>query len=452
MKINDLEIKYKNQLSDIEEWAYIRVALGEHLLNKDKGVFHRFSYYKRVKDFFKYLWDIFYGFSFWFKKYQYLFFSDSAERREIDGTYVDKLSDDIIERLSIENSLMIELPNPKHYSRIIISTKNIVSQIPLKILARVLKKIQFNETKLKVLNDIFYKEKISFDFIDTIKTYKASYIVYKILLKIYKPKLIFINCYYCRFGLIEAAKELGINVIEIQHGVINNEHFAYRSIIEVNQKYLPNILLSFGENETKLKDRLIKKNYPIGSFYLEHIENNFQINSNLLNIIEPYKYVVGVSLQEADWERSLILDFLIKCANSDSTVLYILIPRKRKDFLVTFPSNIIIYDRLDCYNIILHCNVHCSLYSSCALEAPSLGIPNILIDIDGFASKYYKNILSNAHTKYVTTEENFFVALKELAFLKKNFIQNKNKNIFLKNYNDNIVSFLKKLEVDNAMA
>lgn len=444
MNLDNLEKKYKDELNKIDEWAYIRVALGTYLLNKKGNSSSTTLIYEKIKYIFRQLLYSFYGFKFWFKKYKYLVFTDTAERRLIDGVFIDKLLEDIIERLEEDSTLMIELPNPKHYNYTDISTKNIVSQLPLKFIEKFLMYTVFNKKyNIEILDNILLKERIDFNYINIIKSFNANYLIYKFLLKVYKPELIFVNCHYCRFGLIYASNELGIKTIEIQHGIINEAHFAYRSILAINQKYLPNILLSFGENEVSLKNKLIKKVFPIGSFYLEYLENNFTIDNNLLKITEQYQYVVGVSLQDQEWEMNIIFEFFIECAKEDKNILYILIPRKRKIFSKKLPSNMIVYSDLDCYNIILHCNIHSTLYSSCALEAPSLGIPNILIDIEGFSSMYYKNILSDRHTKYVTTTKEFFKELEKIVFLDKNFIQKNNKNIFIKNYNKNIETILK---------
>ena len=69
------------------------------------------------------------------------------------------------------------------------------------------------------------------DLTDTIKialsNFNYEYKKYKKLFKIKKPKKIFIIVAYGHEGLISAAQDLGIKVIELQHGIIYNSHPGY---------------------------------------------------------------------------------------------------------------------------------------------------------------------------------------------------------------------------------
>lgn len=68
------------------------------------------------------------------------------------------------------------------------------------------------------------------------------------LLKKRKPKSIYIVVSYGNLPLIAAAKDLGIEVIEFQHGVITQYHFAYNfGEPSKNLKYFPDKLLTFGK-------------------------------------------------------------------------------------------------------------------------------------------------------------------------------------------------------------
>lgn len=443
IRLYKLEEKYKDILENIEEWVYIRVALGHQLKNDNKNQISKpVNKFIKLVNNIKKLKNIFYGFKNWFRKYDYICFSDSAERRFINGVYKDKIMDDIIYRLN--NALLIELPNPNHYKNTF--TKYKVSQFLLDLIVFISKIISSN-TKMnnKELDNILLKEALSFDYKNIILNTEFEIKVYQILFSIYKPKFIFINCAYCRYGVVKAARDAGIDVIELQHGVITKVHFGYISNIELNSTYLPTKLLSFGLNECNMKNLLIKDVIPIGSYYLNYLLKNFKPDKELLTIIKNYKYVIGVSLQDADWEYFGMLSFIENVASKDKDVLYIIIPRKRKDSIKP-SNNIILYDKLDCYNIILHCDIHVTLYSSCALEAPTLGIPNILIDIRNFATKYYKDILDKYHTKIVDNEDSFMKIIPEMAKLDKETIKAKNNTVFVTDYEKRINDFIESIK------
>jgi len=443
MNIFDFEGEYRSFLERKAEWNYLRIKVAFFLKNRANRRLKISDNYRinRFRELLEYLKNIFFGFSNWFRSYEYLFFSDSSERRLIDGKFYDKLSDDIIEKLD-KKSLLIETPAKQHYRDSY--TKYIVSSSLLKIiffLIRVFIKPSFD----KELVDILKENSIDIDIEKEMKSFHANYILYKLLLNIYRPKVIFVNCAYCKISLVKVAKDLGIKVVEIQHGVISKVHFGYVSELSLDDTYQADILLSFGENEIKLENRIIKQVIPIGSFYLEYMEKTFKQNSNLKNNLSEYKFTIAISMQDQDWEREFIFDFILEYLNSYSDTLFILIPRKRKDFPV-FPSTVMIYDSLDCYNTLLHCDIHMTLYSSCALEAPSLGIPNILLNKKNISKEYFEELLDSFHTRYTENVYEFREAIFELVSLEKREIISKNKDLFYFNYEMNIKKFLEKIK------
>ncbi|WP_337019754.1 hypothetical protein [Oceanobacillus massiliensis] len=76
--------------------------------------------------------------------------------------------------------------------------------------------------------------------------YRFEY--HKKIMKKREPKSIYIVVSYSNFPIIAAAKDLGIEVIEFQHGVITRYHFAYNfSDPSKVLKYFPDKILTFGE-------------------------------------------------------------------------------------------------------------------------------------------------------------------------------------------------------------
>jgi len=430
----EFEKKYKSILEKIDEWSYIRIAVGFYFQSNPnnntlpKEVF--FSKSKKILKIFLIFRNIFFGFKNWFKSYDFIFFSDSNERRRIEGLYKDKIADDIIDRLP-GRTLLIELPNDSHYRNVY--SKYIVSESII-LLFSLLLKFFIKSRNIKEITELLDKEGIKINYQRIIKDFNTKFIVYKTLLKIYKPKVVFVNCAYCRIPLVKAAHDLNIKVIEVQHGVINDKHYAYVSNLSLNRSYYPDILLSFGLNETKIKNLIIERVIPIGSYYLNYIKHNFKPNERIKKIISKYKVVIGVTLQDLDWAFKEMLSFAKNLAKQRNDYLFILIPRKRK-VDVALEKNIIVMENF--YEAIMYCNIHTTLYSTCCLEAPYLGIPNILVDINGYASKYYKGILSPMHTKIVNNENDFFIAVEELLKLSKDEIIDNHKDFFV-NYEENI--------------
>jgi len=439
MNIFEFEKKYKNILKHIGEWNYLRISIGKYLHDNRYGkTSSKKGIYKREIS----IKSIFYGFTKWFKRYDYLFFSDESQRKNINGIYYHRFFDPTVESLQEKNLLLIEKPifgNHKYK----VKCDSVASELIIILLTRLIAKLIYSFIKSpKNLEELLKKEKINIPIKKIISNFKVEYFIYKILLKLYKPKGIFLTCYYCRLGLVKVANELGITVIEFQHGVINNNHYGYSSSLRLDKNYLPKYLLSFGDYERHINNILIANIIPIGSFYLEYLSNNFFYNKKLKSMLLKYNIIIGISMQDEEWERKYIFDFLYEASSKDKNILYILIPRKKRD-IPNINTNVIVYDKLDCYNIIMHCHIHMTLYSSCAMEAPALGIPNILLNFDNIAFDYYKDILNPIHTKYITSYMEMKKAINDLERLSKEEIKRLNSNVIKMNYCNNLRNFIK---------
>ena len=441
MNIFEFEDKYKAVLENIEEWVIIRFLVGEKFLygNSIINDTNKISFFDKLKRQLKKITYISFGFRNWFRKYEYIFFSDSNQRKMIKGKQYDKLCDPIIEKLGATKSLMIEENSSIRYTRDKIHTRYITSKELLQFLSRVFVTVLSFSKKSKYIFDKNIESelaKYTIDLNNEIFKFHMHVKFYEIFFKIYKPKVIFVVCSYCNFAIVKAAKNLFIEVVEIQHGIINQAHYGYNSYIQVNKNYYPDLLLSFGK--LNLKTLLIENVYPVGHYYIDYLKNNFKKDFKLYNIVKRYKYVIGISMQHDKWELEAILDFVETVSMEDKDILYLLIPRFTLNIERKFPSNVILYDELDCYQTVLHCNFHMTLYSSCAIEMPTLGIANILVDIRGMATIYYKELLSDIHTKIIKNREDFFDAIKALENIDNNTIMKNNQNIIVLDYNKNI--------------
>jgi len=204
--------------------------------------------------------------------------------------------------------------------------------------------------------------------------------------------------------------------------------------------YTPESLLTYGSVE--VEGMMIPHIVPVGHFYLEHLLESFTPHPPLAKMIEGYRVTLAISMQNEPWEIEALLAFITRVAKYDSTILYLLIPRNDKVIAVTLPPNVRFYQEIDCYHTALHCDIHVTLYSSCALETPTLGIPNILIDERGFAQRYYQRILEPFHTEIVSNEVTFMEAIERLYPLDKSEVIAHNQRLFKSGYDENIKQFL----------
>lgn len=393
--------------------------------------------------------SLFYGFFNWFRTYDCWVLSASNYRIQIGDKYFDKYFD--YPASKIKRTLFIELSVSPHYKLSRVFSKYIVSRAPIVIFEKlysifiVTKKIDYSLYK-----DIQREYDTVIDPNYSIKKMISQYMSMKLLLFFKKtPSHVFIAPSYMSFGYVKALKEKGVIVVEVQHGVINKEHFGYNYYEEYNKNYFPDFLLSFGEREREVFDEantyISQENVvSVGSYYIDYIANSFVREFDT----STYRLTFSVSMQDCEI-GSKLLKFLINVAIKNSDCLFLLKPRRTavSDYtsLYNIPENILFMEDLDVYKTILHSDFHITAYSSCALEAPALGVKNVLINLENKAKEYYSTVLDDNTTDYVSSEFEFNQLVSNLEILPKETVKSFHRGVFKANYMANIDSFLEKI-------
>ena len=101
--------------------------------------------------------------------------------------------------------------------------------------------------------------------------------LYRLLLDRVDPELVVVMASYGRETFIEACKTQEIPVVELQHGVIYDNHFGYSYPGPRTKETFPDYLLTFGEFWTKSADFPIPDSHviPVGYPYLEQSANAY---------------------------------------------------------------------------------------------------------------------------------------------------------------------------------
>jgi hypothetical protein len=440
MTLLEFEEKYREKLENIKEWVFIRISVGYYLKNLNNRKFAKISknykalFINKIRKTFIFFKNSFFGFKNWFRKYDYIFISDSAERKLINGYYFDKFFDDFIDRLDRDKSLLIEIPINKHYKNSY--TKYIVSFNLLKIPPKVIYiffllinkfiKLDIKKLEFKELLNILYLNQIYVNLWKIKYSFHSEYLWYKLILSIYSPKIIFVICSYCHISLVKAAKDLGIKVIEMQHGVISQEHFGYVSYLKLDKTFIPEEILVW--QKIDYKNFLIPKQFILGHFYLDYLSK--------LDLKKYEGINIAVTMQDQDWEFFSLIEFIIDIAKENRDITFYLIRRRRNDF-PALPENVkIIKD--DCYITLLKCQYHMSIYSSCTIEAGYFNIPSILVDINRYATKYFGKY--QGKFVYIIKNKNEFKNLIEDDIKVKEF------DLIDKNYELNVRQVIKQLK------
>jgi hypothetical protein len=397
--------------------------------------------------------NLFFGLTNWFSRYDVICISDSSHtsKKKINGMMVNRFCDPIISKIEEKKlkTLDIEIPLPRHFPMKKNFNKNIVSITPINIIAKIIEILLVRNIVIKNI-DILKKIKIQYKIkqVDEYKLYRKFYskfIVWSIIYKIYKPKYIFLTCYYDNLAAVVAAKYKKIKVIEIQHGFIGKTHQGYNYTTNIPKLYFPDFLLSFGEYEknSDIKTFIIDKEniIPIGHYYI-----NF-INSKILSQKKQDHSIIKVlvTLQETIQDKLIV--FILESTKYSNKIFYDLLPRNDFDQKLT-NKFVKVLSQEDFYQIIQEYDVHVTAYSTCAIEAPSLNVPNILVNIDNIAKEIYDDILDPRTSQYVNNPKDFVQEIENTPNQDRRYAEY-NSKVIAQNYDDNLESALNKIFSSN---
>ncbi|GAB6189629.1 hypothetical protein JCM30566_13700 [Marinitoga arctica] len=375
---------------------------------------------------------------------------NSKENFDIYYDYLEELIGDnymIFEEVSIRKKF-----NSKVY------TKNYNTTTYYKIKSRIFSncKSKINQKFVRYLEEIIFlyqnefekfivfdKEKIIRYFSKFCNDYVFGFNFLNVLKKL-KPKILFIFSALSGMQysiIIKLSKELGIKVVEFQHGLITKSHIAYNygdAIFKNTEykKYLPDYLLTYGEFWNK-NMRIPVKKITIGNPHFWYNYNKINTSKELKE--NNKKKILIISQGTLTNIYVKIAKELSKKLSSDYEIIFKLHPGKvafeeRYKELENY-NNIIIKKDEDIYELINISDYIVSIYSTTIFEAVALNKPVYI----------YQHPLSEA---YIPKEIGiWFNDVNELYEMIKNDIKSKKNydiNYFWnKNWKENYIKFLK---------
>jgi len=435
-KLTKIENRYN--LHNLKSWQLLRNPYHFYIDNDNFGVSNKQTYsskFNRVK---LYITNLFVGFKNWFRSYDYIIFDTSDDYKILDNKYKSRLTQEITLNLDKSKVLHIQtLTSNFKYN----GDDYIVSSAIINIMAKIISRL-FRLKDYDIYEQIKIDENIKLNFKSTYQTLKARVFIIKLILKIYKPKLVFITCYSKTPELL-ALKKLNIKTVEIQHGI--SDILPYKN---TNIKLQPNYIFVFGTNDKKIlqKSGYIKNRdniFVIGSYILEKTKK-----SNILDKYKKeYKQIVSISIQDVILEQTKL--FIDSVAKELSQTLFILIPRTINIKLDNISNNIIIINNLNCLDIVINSDWHITNSSTCAFESASLGVANIFWNYQNFAKIYFKDYIESKDYNFMvdTKDELIEILNKDYTFDKSDIID-KNSDYYMNGYSQNIKNALSTINKD----
>jgi hypothetical protein len=455
MKINDLVSDIEGNL-EVENLRIQKFGKSFQIYPWLKGrLFHKYMMgtdvlmQKSKSVLFSQITSLFYGWWNIFRKYNTWVFTNSSERTLVEGKYYDKLFD-YIGNNSKKKTLLIELRLFNKFPKKQVASKYVISKSLFILIEEVYARFLIGKIEIEnefLIPELEKKLECSVSVKEITRKYLAQYRMMQFWLKILpKPKVVYLTVSYSNFGYIRAFKEKGIKVIEMQHGLIGLGHYAYYYRKNFEAIQFPDEIGVFGEREVEFfkqdTEFPVKKATPIGRYVLDFYKENSIENTRIK--------LICISLQDGDLGEKLI-EFLLK-ANSflKKEYKFIIQPRRTSEGhyrdLFELPDNYS-FSTQSIYQTIAETDVHITIFSTTAVEALSIGKPNILVNIEGKSKEFLGEMLNeNEFTNFVDTEHEFCSVLDNLKVISNDVIALSNNLNIKSDYKKNMNTLIDRIE------
>jgi len=424
------------EISDIKIWPLVRfqtyfrnIFSGQYCSKPGKGrrkkVISRIVFYADlassfVSSVFHFRWK---AFSF---HRDALFLSDGVSNVLLNDKWYDKFCDPLVYELQKRNhsSLLLspDLYNfrPKHNGYIHIQLmQDFAALISLVCSIPFLKKKK--SSNMEDFNNFldFLKEEKNLHYLPTFQELERQCLklkflagIYDILLRIIKPKVVFLVSYYGdSMALNIACRRLGIPSIDIQHGRQGPEHIAYGKFLRIppdGYELLPSHFWCWGNYEA---ETIRTWSRPESKYHKPLVGGNLFLNqwlSSDLDVVRSYDAIIANVLKEKQFQKSVLytLNGLESKEYLDS--LFQVISENKQDYfwwirfhpcrlnqeeaICTYinndinlvdHTNIFEANQLPIHSILRNVDFHVTELSSTVIEAYMLGVPSMIIGEEG---------------------------------------------------------------------
>lgn len=320
------------------------------------------------------------------------------------------------------NCLMIEKPlkGLGHYKRDEIEEKDIVSEAWLLMTFHIMEFVSRhfipqleNEDLLK---QILKEYDLNFNYHRYVRMLNAQRKAMRLMLRLNpKPKVAMMECPYDTMGYMWALHEKGIKVVEMQHGSLNGNHIAYNGKA-YEPRMNPDCICVFGEDEYNYfvndEPQFASEVRMTGLYMLERADQYFS-EDIFKKYRDTYKAIVVVAGQPVYEEK--LSKFVDSLAAEHHELLFVYIPRKKRDDLIFNSDNVRLVHGVNIYEYLKWADIHMTISSTTGLESQYFRTPTIFYDDQKIASRYFKGVLDESNgVRFVETPEQFTAALADL--------------------------------------
>lgn len=220
---------------------------------------------------------------------------------------------------------------------------------------------------------------------DVLLTRQVQRPMYKQILSRVRPKVLFLVVSYGKETLIEAAKELCIPTVELQHGIISPYSLAYSFSSAKSQKHtFPDYFFAFGEFWKSLiswpirREKVISVGFP-----------HFELHRASYAHIRPKRQILFISQRTIGINLSKFASELAMLDDFSYDIIYKLHPRENKNWEKVYPwlkrpnIRVVSGNTPDLYELFAESQVQIGCNSTALFEGLGFGLQTFLIEYPG---------------------------------------------------------------------
>jgi hypothetical protein len=239
--------------------------------------------------------------------------------------------------------------------------------------------------------------------------------LYRRLIDRVDPELVVVIVSYGRETFIEACKQQGVPVAELQHGVIYDHHFGYSFSGTRTKETFPDYLLTFGEFWTDAaaypipEERVIPVGYP----YLEQSVDKY-------DDVEPRDQLLFISQGTIGERLSKFAMEVEQYPEIDYNIVYKLHPGEYNRWKTEYPwltnTDITVIDSSEppLYELFAESSVQVGVGSTAVYEGLSFGLETYVFDCEG--ATMLQPLVDEGSAKLISTTDELANSLGHREF------------------------------------
>ena len=453
----NLEEKYNLNYQEIQgcyPWQLIRMFLYYDITRRTQTFGapqqQSLSIFDKIKSFTPFVKNSIFHSPFGGKEIKDILIFDHPRKVIYDGEYCDIYSNFLVDFLKDSYSFeVLEAPYlNKHFTKKQSYIKY-TDRIQLgSYIYKKFNKIQFTDEEMSLISDVrkelekAFNLEINLEWILTIHilNFTYDYKKYIELFKKRKPKMIFVVVAYENQAIVAAAKDLGITVVELQHGTITDYHLGYsypkKTRLGGEIKYFPDKILTFGDywinSETCPIDS--KDIIPIGFPYFESQSKDFiNISPRKNQVLFISQGVIGKYLSKVAFELASEL--------KGYEVIYKLHPGEYATWRQNYPElveasswdNFKVIDNSETplYKLFAQSNYQVGAFSTAIYEGLMFNCKTFILDVPGV--EYLDDLINKNYVFKISDASDLIDNLDEFK------PEDYDKNFFFKNLDEKLL-------------